>query len=133
MSSWLDKNRKKANMNGLLPNFEAMSHTGPLYAALIRTHSLRRSPQTHCGRSSKVQGRPERSSFTAKEGDIEGKMIQSQGGDAIVYSAKLWDHTAAILAIMREDNLDAEIAKRETELDAFGHVSRVVSQLTAGY
>ena len=34
---------------------------------------------------------------------------------------------------MREDNLDAKIAKREIELDAFGHVSRVVSQLTTGY
>ena len=34
---------------------------------------------------------------------------------------------------MREDNLDAEIAKSETELDAFGHASRVVSELTVGY
>ena len=51
----------------------------------------------------------------------------------IVYSPKLWEDSATLLAIMREDNLDAEIAKSETELDAFGHASRGVSELTVGY
>ena len=50
-----------------------------------------------------------------------------------VYSAELWDDPAALLAIMREDNLDAEINMRETELDALGTVSRVVSDLSAGF
>ena len=51
--------------------------------------------------------------------DMEGKIIQEQGVAAIDYSAKLWDDSAARLAIMREDNLDAAVAKSETELDAF--------------
>ena len=42
-------------------------------------------------------------------------MIQSQGVIATVYSAELWDDPAALLAIMREDNLDAEINKRERQ------------------
>ena len=71
--------------------------------------------------------------FQLRDGEVEGMLIQSHGVVATVYTAKLWEDSAALLAIMREDNLDAEIAKRETELDAFGHVSRVVSELTKGY
>ena len=43
-------------------------------------------------------------------------MIQSHGVLATVFGAKLWEDSAALLAIMREDNLDAEIAKGEPEL-----------------
>ena len=64
--------------------------------------------------------------------DDEGRLIQSRGVLAQVYTADLWDDTAATLAIMREGNLDAEVQKRETELDAFGLVSRVVSEIAGG-
>ena len=52
---------------------------------------------------------------------------------ATVYSAALWWDSAAILAIMREDNLDAEVAKGETELDCFGLVNKTVKRLATGY
>ena len=71
--------------------------------------------------------------FRLREDDLEGGLIQSHGVIATVYSAELWDDPAALLALMREDNLDAEISKRETELDSFGLVSRVVSDLAAGF
>ena len=67
------------------------------------------------------------------ENDQEGLLIQEQGVTAIVYGEKLWEDTAALLAIMREDNLDALIAKSETELDAFGTAHSIIKDLVAGY
>ena len=42
-----------------------------------------------------------------REDDEEGRLIQSQGVQALVYAETLWEDSAALLAIMREDNLDA--------------------------
>ena len=38
MKKWLFDNEKKAEMNPLLASFQAMSHTRPVYATLVRTH-----------------------------------------------------------------------------------------------
>ena len=46
--------------------------------------------------------------------------------------AELWKDEGALLALMREDNLDAELQKAENELDAFGTVHNVVTKLTTG-
>ena len=66
-----------------------------------------------------------------KENDVEGRPIQTNGLEAIVYTEKLWLDQKAQLALMRLDNLDVDIQKGETELDGFGHVSQTVSDLTA--
>ena len=132
MKSWLSAIQKKARMNPFLANFQAMSHTGPLYATLNCTHFVGAQRLILEG-GRRYKDQPDGLRFQLREDDSEGRLIQSQGVLASVYTAKLWDDSAALLAIMREDNLDAEIAKGETELDAFGHASRVVSELTVGY
>ena len=38
--------------------------------------------------------------------DCEGRLIQSQGVVATVYSAKLWEDNDALLALMHESNYD---------------------------
>ena len=59
--------------------------------------------------------------------DTEGKMIQKQGVQVIVYSEKLWHDKSAMTAIMREDNANVEVAKPETEVDALGLVHQTVN------
>ena len=64
-----------------------------------------------------------------KENDVEGRRIQTNGVEAIVYTEKLWWDKKAQLALMRLDNLNADIQKGWTQLDAFGHVCQQVSDL----
>ena len=65
-----------------------------------------------------------------RDDDHEGTWIQFQGVAAIVYSPELWTDSAALLAVMREDNLDADVKKGETELESFGTACRVVAQMS---
>ena len=132
VKSWLSAIHKKIKQNPLLATFQAMRHAGPLYATLNCTHFVGAHRLILEG-GRRYKGQPDGQRFRLREDDIEGGLIQSQGVLASVYSAKLWDDPAALLAIMREDNLDAEINMRETELDAFGTVSLVVSDLSAGF
>ena len=132
VKTWLSAIQKKIKRSSLLAKFQAPSHAGPLYATLNCTHFVGAQRLIlEGGRRHKDQPGGQR--FRLREDDLEGGLIQSQGVIATVYSAELWDDPAALLAIMREDNLDAEINKGETELDAFGLVSRVVSDLAAGF
>ena len=66
------------------------------------------------------------------EGDAEGVLIKSQGVTATVYGPELWDDQAAVLALMREDNQNAEVQKAEGELDAFGTLHLQIKGLVAG-
>ena len=50
--------------------------------------------------------------------DREGHLIQSHGLQAAVHSAD-----AAVIALMREDSAHSDVAKPQTELDAFGCVN----------
>ena len=58
--------------------------------------------------------------------DAEGKLVQKEGVLAVVYSEKLWFDKSALLALMREDNANADVAKPETEVDAFGCVHQLM-------
>ena len=75
---------------------------------------------------------PEALRLQLKEDDEEGRMIQESGVDSIVYGPELWADRPALLGLMREDNLDAEIQRAETELDAFGHACQLLSDLLDG-
>ena len=130
--SWLAGIETKHRMNSLLSNFRAMSHNGQMYATLRCTHFVEAQKLIKEG-GRRYMNKADGLHLQLKDDDREGQLIQEQGVEAIVYSATLWDDKHALLAIMQEDNLDAAIAKSETELDAFGHVSRVVSELSAGY
>ena len=130
MEVLLSANEKKAKQNPLLADFMAMSHTETVYAALRCTHFVEAHKViSESGRMYNDQAGCIK--LRLLDDDCEGKMIQEKGVQAIVYSAELWDDSAAILGLLREDNLNAQLAKSETELDAFGHVSRLISGLTA--
>ena len=119
-------------MNPWLPEFQAMSHTGPVYANLNSTHFVSAQQLIKEG-GRKFRDEPDGLPFKLKEDDVEGMLIQEHGVDAAVYGPELWTDLPALLALMREDNLDAEVARPEIELDAFGHVNHLVHDLLLGY
>ena len=65
-----------------------------------------------------------------RDDDHDGTLIQFQGVVAIVYSPELWTDSVALLAVMREDNLDADVTKGENELESFCLACRVVAQMS---
>ena len=126
---WIVMIRMKARLNSLLPNCEAMSHTGPFFATLRCTHFVGAHQLIKEG-SRRYLDQPAGFRLVRRDDDHEGKLIQSKGVAAIAYSPELWNDTAALLAVMREDNLDADVTKGENELESFGLASRVVAQMS---
>ena len=57
---------------------------------------------------------------------VEGNIIQEEGVDAILYGEDLWYDTAAMVALTAENYANLDIARPETEIDAFGTVPLVV-------
>ena len=122
---WLAANRAKAALNPLLAKFEAMSPTGPYYAALNGTHFVEGHKLCQEG-NRRFMYDPDGLPLQLKIDDLEGRLIQDQGVSADVYSAALWSDDAALLALMREDNLNSKVNRGETELNAFGLVHKNV-------
>ena len=116
VKTWLSAIKKKIKRSSLLAKFQAPSHAGPLYATLNCTHFVGAQRLILDGGRT-YKDLPDGERFQLREDDLEGELIQSHGVIATVYSPELWDDPAALLALMREDNLDAEMTKRETELD----------------
>ena len=88
-----------------------MSDTGPYFAAAKGTHFVHAHKliaegdrtyknMPHDGPDGRV--RP----VTLLQGDVEGRMIQREGVQALIYSAKLWHDKVALAAVMREGNAD---------------------------
>ena len=125
---WLKINADKAKLNPLLPEFKAMSHSGPVYATLICTHFVS-ACQLILEGGRRYRDDKDGLRLMLKDDDEEGVMIQKVGVDAVVYGPELWGDRAALLGLMREDNLDAEIQRGETEIDAFGHVCQIFSDI----
>ena len=130
--AWLAANRAKAAVNPLLANFAAISHTGPYFAILKCNHFVEACKIIKEGHR-KYMDRAAEMPLLLQQDDKEGKLIQEQGVMAVVYSAAMWNDNAALLAIMREDNLDAKVAKAETELDSFGFVNKICKNIAKGY
>ena len=57
-------------------------------------------------------------------------MIQSVGVNALIYDEALWYDKSAMMALMREDNANADSSKPETELSAFGTVHETMNQMS---
>ena len=64
-----------------------------------------------------------------RDDDVEGKLMAEYGPNTIIYSAGLLDDPAALEAIMREDNENANINMREDTMAAYGVVDSVITQL----
>ena len=76
--AWLAMNLRKAKMNVLLPEFKAMSHSGPVYATLICTHFVSACQLIMEG-GHRYMDEPEALRLQLKEDDEEGRMIQETG------------------------------------------------------
>ena len=109
MASWLSANKRKATMNPFLANFQAMSHTGPVYAALCCTHFVEAQKLIKEG-NRQYMDKSDGQRLQLKDDDEEGRMIQEHGVTARVYSKTLWWDKPAYLGLMREVNLYAGIS-----------------------
>ena len=114
--AWLAINANKAKLNPLLPEFKAMSHSGPVYATLTCTHFIS-ACQLILEGGRRYKDDKEGLRLTLMDNDEEGKMIQEVGVDAVVYGPELWDDRPALLQLMREDNLEAEVMRIERVRD----------------
>ena len=130
-NQWLKQIKGKTNVNTSLPSMVRFSPTGPYYANLDHSHfCAAQSLIAEGGR--RLYDREDGMRLELKEDDEEGIAIQKMGVRVTVYSKELWNDKAALLAIMREDNLNASIARGETELNCLGLVNDIVSECTQG-
>ena len=124
---WLSANKLKWKCNPLLPRVD----TKAMWLATIKnTHFVHAQKLVaEGGRTYKnmKDGKP----LKLKEGDTEGKLIQKHGVTALLYTKELWKDKPALLALMREDNANADTNLAETELDAFGTVNAVIIEMPA--
>lgn len=130
--SWLKEVERKIALNASLSRLQAISHSGKMYATLTCSHFVEAQKLILEGKRHYLDN-TESLLFQLWDNDDEGKQIQQCGVNAIVYGPKLWDDPAALMALMREDNLDADVQKEESELDAFGLAHTVVKELVADY
>ena len=66
-----------------------------------------------------------------QDGDEEGKMIDENGILCAVYRTELLDDPEACAAIMREDNVNAEISMKEDTMATFGLLDCILMTVVA--
>ena len=113
VQEWLATNMQKAKLNPQLADFAAMSHTEPYYASLNGTHFAEAHKLIMEGKR-RFWDEPEARRFMLNPADEEGRIIQESGVTALVYSAELWGDPAALLALLREDDIKEPWPKWES-------------------
>ena len=116
---WLKLIKHKTSLNTLLPTMARFSPTGPYYATLDHNYFCA-ALQLIAEGGRRLYDRDDGIRLELKEYDEEGHAIQKMGVVATLYSKELWKDRAALLAIMREDNLNASICKRRRITHAAG-------------
>ena len=124
-ADWLQANREKARRNSLLPPVPDEL----MYANLRCTHFTQAHKLIQEGHRFYMDN-PKSTPLKLHEEDTEGQMIQEKGVKAIVYSEDLWYDEAALLALLREDNANAEVTKPETELETHRKYRKVEEKAT---
>ena len=117
---WASANQMKAATNPLLANFQAVSHTEPMYATLRGSHFVEAQKLVGEG-GRRFRDQPDGIRLQLTDSDCEGRLIQSHGVVAFVYSAELWEDSAAMIAMLREGNLDIHAISPDTEALAGGY------------
>ena len=134
LPAWRNANNRKKKQCPLLAQF---NDSGMKYACLKCTHFVNSQKLIAEGNRT-YMNLPDGQAMKLLPEDEEGRMIQKQGVLALVYGPDLWYDTPALMALMREDNANVEVAKPETERDAFGlvgslsHSDFVVSMASDG-
>ena len=109
-------NEKKALLNPHLSNFENMIRTGTLYATLSSTHFVEAQKLVMEG-GRRWMGEQDGTPLQLRENDIEGRLIQTSGVDAVVYRQDLWWDKKAQLALMRLGNLNVPLCVGKLALE----------------
>ena len=112
----LPANEKKALLNPHLSNFENMIRTGTLYATLSSTHFVEAQKLVMEG-GRRWMGEQDGTPLQLRENDIEGRLIQTSGVDAVVYRQDLWWDKKAQLALRRLGNLDVPLCVGKLALE----------------
>ena len=126
LAAWRAENALKCRQNPLLAKFNDKEM---VLATLNCTHFVGACKLIAEGSRTNLN-QPGASVFKLLHNDFEGQMIQKEGVDALIYSEDLWWDTGAMVALMREDNANTDIAKPETEVDAFGTVHQLTKELS---
>ena len=122
LEAWRKENQLKCRQHQLLPKF---GDAKMVYASLKRTHFV--AAHALIGHGNRMYlDQQDGPCLQLHAGDVEGNIIQEEGVDAILYGEDLWYDTAAMVALMHEDYANLDIARPETEIDAFGTVHQVV-------
>ena len=124
LAAWRAANIRKKKQFPLLAQF---GDSGMKYACLKCTHFVNSQKLIAEGNRT-YMNLPDGQAMKLLLEDEEGKMIQKQGVLAVVYGPELWYDRSALMALMREDNANVDVAKPETELDVFGLVHQGTKQ-----
>jgi hypothetical protein len=118
LAAWRAANIRKKKQCPLLAQFD---DSGMKYACLKCTHFVNSHKLIAEGNRT-YMNLPDGQAMKLLPDDEEGRIIQKQGVLALVYGPDLWYDQSALMALMREDNANVDVAKPETELDGFGLV-----------
>ena len=124
---WLEDtlrvNEEKCNGDPLMPKFANKI----VYGLLKLTHFAHSEKMFQDG-SCTLYNRGE-TKIRLRDDDIEGKLMAQYGPTTIIYRAELLEDQAALEAIMREDNENANINMREDTMAAYGIVDNTITSL----
>ena len=118
----LQVNEEKCNGDPLMPRFSSKI----IYGLLKLTHFVHSDKLFQQGGQLYEKGDQK---IRLRDDDEEGKLMEKFGPVTIMYSAELLKDTAALEALMREDNENANITLREDTMAAYGVVDKVVTEL----
>ena len=124
--SWLQEtlqvNEEKCNGDPLMPPFSSKI----IYGLLKLTHFVHSQKLVQQGGHFYDKGEIK---IRLRDDDEEGKLMGEYGPLTIMHSAELLKDTAALEALMREDNENANITMREDTMSAYGTVDRIITNL----
>ena len=110
LAAWRLANKRKKRQNPLLAQ---IGDDQMEFACLQCTHVVGGMKLIAEGNRTNMN-QPGSQVLKLRSDDKEGKMIQKLGFQVIVYGEGLWHDKAALMALMREDNANVDVAKPET-------------------
>ena len=114
------KNIKKASEEALLPP----ASRDITHVTLTKTHFVHACKlAAQGGRTVFNEGKAE---IKFQAGDMEGQIIAAEGPVCVSYSPEILDDVEAMNAFMAEDNLNAGVQMRGTEMELYGSICAVV-------
>ena len=119
------ENRERCSQEPLLPLF----HEDIAYVCITKTHFTHAQKLAQDGNRFLYNGTDMPIKWQAD--DTEGAEIQESGPLCQIFDSVLFDDPNAMDALGTEDNLNADIAMGEDEMQAFGRISGIMARMSA--